>query len=70
MKCSITRVGFEYGPLRVDRMCDSDKHGFVCIALVTKKHSYKNSKDLEVTVSKSGKIRILQQDGTEWVPKK
>lgn len=59
-----TKFGFEWGAAKVQRLCDDDKKGWVIIEVVSPKN------ELQIYITKTGKIRVLDKNG-EWVkPKK
>jgi hypothetical protein len=59
-----TKFGFEWGAAKITRLFDDHKKGWVTIGIQTPKH--KN--DIQVYVTKSGKVRIFDQDRGEWFP--
>jgi len=62
-----TRYGFEYGAANVTRMFSDEKKGWVTIGLETPRHS--RGKELQVYVTRTGKVRIFDRTG-EWLPPK
>lgn len=54
-------VGFIWGPANVSRMACDKKKGWVIIRLFTDKE------DLQIYVTKTGKVRIHSAGGKEWV---
>lgn len=56
--------GFEYGSAKITRLCSEDKKGWIVIGLETLK--YKEN-DLQIYVTKTGKVRISDSRG-EWTP--
>lgn len=59
---SDTPYGFNFGAAGVTRMTGDDKKGWVVLGLKTPKH------DLQIYVTKSGKVRVHDKDGKEWKP--
>lgn len=58
-----TKYGFHYGAALVERVCSDDKRGWVCLGVYTPKVN------LSVYVTKTGKVRIHNQDtGAEYLP--
>jgi hypothetical protein len=56
-----TRYGFEWGAAKIERLFSDEKKGWVTFAIKTPK------KDLQVYVTKTGKIRIHGKAGIgEW----
>lgn len=55
-----TTYGFVYGPISVTRLFSDPKKGWVVIGIATPKH-----RDIQVYVTKTGKLRILDDSG-EW----
>lgn len=58
-----TSFGFEFGAASITRICSDAKAGWVLMLLRTPK------RELEIYVTKTGKIRVLDASG-EWVPPK
>lgn len=59
------RYGFQWGAATVARLfAAKDRPGSVTMSLKTPKD------DLQIYVTKTGKIRIHDQDGREWLPVK
>ena len=58
-----TQYGFEYGPVKVDRMFSDEKKGWVTLGIATKKYPHY----IEVYITKTGKVRIFS-DNKEWYP--
>lgn len=56
--------GFKYGDAIIERHISDEKKGWVVLGLKTSKH------DLQIYVTKTGKIRINDQNGQEWLPEK
>lgn len=57
-----TKYGFDYGSAKIERCCSDEKKGWVLLKLTTPKH-----KDgLQIYVTKTGKIRIHDENGREW----
>jgi hypothetical protein len=59
-----TQYGFEYGAAIVTRLCSEPKTGRVTICIETPKHSGHDG--LQVSVTKTGKVRIFDKSG-EWL---
>lgn len=58
-----TKFGFIYGSLKLERHISDDKKGWVVIGAQTKKSN------LQIYATKTGKIRIHDENGVEWLPK-
>lgn len=58
-----TSFGFEYGPVRVERLFSDEKNGWVTLGIGTDKYPYLG---IQVYVTKTGKVRIRDKNG-EWV---
>lgn len=58
--CFGTDYGFEYGCVEVTRMMSDDKKGWVVIGLKTPKE------DIQIYVTKTGKVRIHNKEGIEY----
>jgi hypothetical protein len=58
-----TQYGFEWGASNVIRHCADDRRGWVIIGLDTPKHA--KQKELQIYVTKTGKVRIFSANG-EW----
>lgn len=56
-----TQYGFEYGAAKITRACSDKKAGWVMLVLETPK---RNS-ELQIYVTKTGKVRISDNNG-EW----
>ena len=67
MKCAITPYGFEWGPATITRAASCEKKGQVVLLIETKK--YFGNKALKLYVTKSGKVRIFDNNG-EWIEEK
>ena len=59
--------GFEFGSAKITRMCSDDKKGWAILCLETPK--YKGNKDIQIYITKTGKVRVHSSDG-EWIPPK
>lgn len=57
-----TKYGFEWGVAKISRVFSDAKAGWVTLRIKTKKQ------DLQVYVTKTGKVRIHDKDGKEWKP--
>jgi hypothetical protein len=55
-------VGFEWGAAKIERLFSDKKEGWVTIGLSTPKA------ELQIYVTKTGKVRIHSADGREWKP--
>ena len=60
------QYGFRWGPLTVERLFSDDKKGWVTLGLSTPKRQ-RGRGELQVYVTRTGKIRITDDDG-EWMP--
>ena len=69
MKSEVTRFGFDYGSARFERVCDDERTGKVVVALFGMKAPGKAKTAIEISVSKSGCIRVFSDAG-EWKPVK
>lgn len=58
----ITEYGFDWGAAEVVRMFSDGRHGWVTIGVKTPKY------DIQIYVTKTGKVRIHDTDG-EWLPR-
>ena len=67
MNCEETKYGFEYGNAKVNRLFSDEDKGWVTIGIESSKYS--GNKDIQIYVTKTGKIRIHSSEG-EWFPKK
>jgi hypothetical protein len=54
--------GFQWGAAKVERLFSDDEKGFVTLGIETPKGQ------IQVYVTKTGKIRVHGQDGREWLP--
>jgi len=59
-----TEFGFNWGAAEVSRLFSDDAKGWVTIGIKTLKD------EVQVYVTKTGKIRVHTADGTEWKPEK
>lgn len=59
-----TDFGFEYGAVAIERTCSDHKKGWVSIAIRTPKHP-----EIQLYVTKTGKVRIADSNG-EWIKPK
>jgi hypothetical protein len=64
MKAIQTECGFEWGEATVTRLFSDDQKGYVTIGVKSSKE------ELQIYVTRSGKIRVHQADGAEWLPEK
>lgn len=60
-----TQFGFEWGDAKVSRFFDDDKKGWVIIGLETTKHSRDKNFEIQIYITKTGKVRIYDKRG-EW----
>lgn len=58
----ITPFGFEWGAANLTRLCDDEKKGWVMLGLKTPRN------EIQIYVTKTGKIRVHDKDGNEWLP--
>jgi len=56
-----TAYGFEYGSANVARLFSNEKAGWVMVGITTPKD------DIQVYITKTGKIRVHSKTG-EWIP--
>lgn len=59
---SETQYGFDYGSAKVTRTVSDDAKGWVVLRVTTPKE------DLQVYVTKTGKIRVHDKNNHEWKP--
>lgn len=59
-----TQYGFEWGPVAVIRHCSDAKKGWVAFGIKT------NKVELQIYVTKTGKVRAYKYHGKELVEKK
>ena len=64
-----TKYGFEWGAVKVERLISDEKRGWVVFSIQTPKYRTADGKDLQVYVTKTGKVRIIASGGGEWKPK-
>jgi hypothetical protein len=62
MQSALTDYGFRFGAATVTRMCHDDGKGWVVLGIKTPKQ------DLQVYVTRTGKIRVHDKNGKEWTP--
>jgi len=60
-----TEYGFLWGAAKITRVFSNERKGWVTLFLETPKH--KLGSEIQIYVSKTGKIRIYSNDG-EWKP--
>ena len=58
-----TPYGFDWGAAKITRVFEDDKKGTVTMELKTPKE------DLQIYVTKTGKVRIHDRDCDEWAKK-
>jgi len=63
-----TRYGFEFGDVKVSRICSDEKKGWVTLGIEIESSKYQGNRAIEIYVTKTGKIRIFSSEG-EWFPK-
>lgn len=56
------KYGFKYGDATIERHISDEKKGWVVLGLETSKRK------LQIYVTKTGKVRIYDEDGKEWLP--
>jgi hypothetical protein len=56
-----TNYGFQYGAAEIARLFSDDKRGWVVFGIDTPKTS------IQVYVTKTGKLRVWDSGGGEWV---
>ena len=56
------KYGFKYGDAKIERHISDEKKGWVVLGLETSK------RNLQIYVTKTGKVRIHDEDGEEWLP--
>jgi len=64
MNFSNDQYGFTYGAAKVERLCSDERKGWVVLSIKTPKTS---GHGIETYVTKTGKIRITQANGS-WTP--
>jgi hypothetical protein len=64
MKYKELKYGFKYGDATILRHISDEKGGYVVLGLETSK------RNLQIYVTKTGKVRIHDETGKEWVPVK
>jgi hypothetical protein len=62
-----TQYGFRYGPAEVSRCTSDEKKGWVVLFLETPKHDRFKGTDIQIYVTKTGSVRIMDRRG-EWKP--
>lgn len=60
-----TKFGFEWGAAKVTRCFSDAKKGWVTLLLETPKHQNGKHGELQIYVTKTGKVRISDSRG-EW----
>lgn len=56
------KYGFKYGDATIERHISDEKKGWVVLGLETTKQK------LQIYVTNTGKVRIHDKDGKEWLP--
>ena len=59
-----TTYGFEYGAANITRFFCDEKKGWVVIGLKTPRAQ----REMQIYVTKTGKVRVWGADGREWKP--
>ena len=67
MHYRMAQYGFEWGSAKVERLCSDDKKGWVLMGLETPKYA---KTQLQIYVTRTGKVRIFSGHGMEWKPAK
>ncbi|MCK5018907.1 MAG: hypothetical protein KAS32_17730 [Candidatus Peribacteraceae bacterium] len=62
-----TRYGFDYGDAKVTRLFSDSKKGWVTIGIESSKCIRGKGREVQIYVTKTGKIRIHDSRG-EWTP--
>jgi hypothetical protein len=57
-----SKYGFEWGAAKIERLFSDEKEGWVTLGLTAPKT------ELQIYVTKTGKVRIHSADGREWRP--
>jgi len=60
-----TQFGFEWGNAKISRFFNDDKKGWVTIGLETSKHNRDKNFEIQIYITKTGKVRIHDKRG-EW----
>lgn len=63
IKGEVTGFGFNWGAAEVTRLFSDETKGWVTVGVKTPKG------EIQVYVSKTGKIRVHDKSGAEWKPK-
>lgn len=61
---AVTQYGFEYGNAKIERLISDEKRGWVIIQLKS------NKADMQIYITKTGKVRVLSCGGNEWFEEK
>jgi len=56
------KYGFKFGDTTIERHMSDEKKGWVVLGVETSKHK------LQIYVTKTGKVRIHDEHGKEWLP--
>jgi hypothetical protein len=59
------QYGFEWGSVKIQRICADEKKGWIVMSLETPK--YQGVERIQIYVTKTGKVRIYDARG-EWTP--
>ena len=62
IKSEVTEFGFNWGTAEVTRLFSDEAKGWVTIGIKTPKG------EIQVYVTKTGKIRVHDKSGAEWKP--
>lgn len=61
---AVNQFGFEYGDAKVERIMSESRKGWVVIGIKSSR------KQIEIYVTKKGKIRVMTYGGKEWAEAK
>ena len=61
-----TRYGFEFGDAKISRLFSDDKKGWVTLSLETSKYNRNKNTEIQIYITKTGKVRIHSGNG-EWL---
>lgn len=64
MRYEETKFGFNYGAAEIERCCSDEKKGWVVLRIKTPRE------DLQIYVTKTGKVRVHNKNKKELLPKK
>ena len=57
---AVTQYGFEYGNAKIERLMSDERRGWVIVQLKTDKA------DIQIYITRTGKVRVLSCGGKEW----